>query len=133
MAVTPIKSKGTVITIGSQVTGVLDLELPDPESETYEADYLDNTNAAIPYLPTGRTEPGKISGNAWFSNAAYSALLTLMATPGSSFPCNATITLSNNQAINFTLAGVGLGGTVAAKEGIKAKFTGKLASSPTMA
>lgn len=130
MAVTPIKSKGTLLTIGSQITGVLDIELPNPESETYEADYLDNTSAGIPYKSTGRAEGGSISGNAWFSAASYQALLTLISTP-SDAGTNCTITLSNNTTISFVAAGIGIGGSVAGKDGVKCKFSAKLDGLPT--
>ena len=129
----PILGKGAVLTIGSTVTGVISLDLPDSESETYEADYLDNPSAGIPYQPSGRVEGGKMSGEVWLSDTSYPALLTLIQNPTASFPCPATIRLSNNKTISLTVAGVGIGGTLQLKEGVKGKLTIKVSGIPTYA
>jgi len=47
----------------------VDLDKDEMASETYEADTLDNTDAGIPHMPTGRTEGGSLSGEMFFDPA----------------------------------------------------------------
>ena len=83
-----VKSKGTILSVytGAGYTAiaqVISLDLPEMETETYEADFLANTSPGIPYFPTGRTEGGKCSGELFFDPATYngnghSVLLTML-------------------------------------------------------
>lgn len=85
-----VKCKGTTLGVytGSGYTAiaqVISLDVPEMETETYEADYLANTVPGIPYLPTGRTEGGKCSGELWLDPASYNnnghtTLLTMLNT-----------------------------------------------------
>jgi hypothetical protein len=127
-----IKSKGAAISIGSAITGLISLDLPDVEMETFETDYLDNAGAGIPYDPTGRVEGGKISGEAWFGDTSYAALLALLKTTPFTKP-SCTITLSNAKTITFTAAGISIGGSVSGKDGVKCKFGAKLDGLPNYA
>lgn len=132
-----IKSKGTVLqqSISSVLTAVaqvISLDLPEMESETYESDTLDNAGAGIPYDPTGRTEGGKVSGELFLDPAlsGHKSMLALLVTPVNTnwaikFADAATTTWP------FTGAGFSLGGSVALKEGLKAKFGIKLSGLPT--
>ena len=66
----PVVSKGTVLevnTTGSTyvaVAGVISLDLPEQETETYESDYLANASAGIPYAPTGQNQGRQVLGRA---------------------------------------------------------------------
>lgn len=161
-----VKSKGTVLSVYTgagytAVAQVISLDLPEMETETYDADYLGNTTVAIPYLPTGRTEGGKCSGEIFLDPASYngnghSVLLTMLTqTPAVPFsgglpvttPAAPTggwafwqITFANTDggsggtgptSWTFVGAGFSLGGTVALKDGLKGKFSIKLCGLPT--
>jgi hypothetical protein len=140
----PVASKGTVLEVYVSVAyvtvaGVISLDLPQQTVETYEADYLANASAGIPYSPTGRTEGGKVSGELWLdptlTNTGQTAFASQLTTPalqnwqvvfkGSPFS-------SPWPAWTFSGAGCELGGTVALKEGIKGKFAVKLNGLPTV-
>ncbi|MCH7700664.1 MAG: hypothetical protein IID37_03150 [Planctomycetes bacterium] len=63
--------KGTVLqesiaTVFTAIAQIISLDLPEAETETVEADTLDNANAGIPYEATGRTEGGSVSGELYF-------------------------------------------------------------------
>jgi hypothetical protein len=132
-----IISKGTklqlsVASVYTDIAQILSLELPEMESETFESDTLDNANAGIPYTATGRTEGGKISGELFLDPALsiHKTLLGLLKTPAESLW---KIIFANTGATAwpFTGAGFSLGGSVALKEGLKAKFGIKLSGLPT--
>lgn len=132
-----IKCKGTklqllVATVYTDIAQLISLDLPEMESETYESDTLDNTAAGIPYSATGRTEGGKVSGELFLDPALsiHKTLLGLLTTPATAlwkiiFADTATT------AWPFSGAGISLGGSVALKEGLKAKFGIKLDGLPT--
>ena len=129
--------KGTVLkqTIANVLTAVAQVEsldLPEMESETTEVDTLDNPVAGIPYIPTGRSEGGKVSGGLLFDPAlaGHRAILALIVTPAL---CVWTITFADtgHTVWTFTGAGVSMGGTVALKDALKAKFSIKLSGLPT--
>lgn len=132
-----ILCKGTVLkqTIASVLTAVAQitsLDLPDMESETYEADTLDNASAGIPYAPTGRTEPGKCGGELFLDPAlaGHKALLALLTTPALCV-WNIVFADAAHTVWPFTGAGFSMGGSVALKEGLKGKFSIKLSGLPT--
>ena len=71
---TKIISKGTVLqqTVDETfvpIAQIISIGLDGMESETFESDTLDNTDAGIPYQATGRTEPGSLSGDLFFDPA----------------------------------------------------------------
>lgn len=132
-----IKCKGTALAqeiAGSYVTvaQVISLELPTVESETYEADTLDNTDAGIPYEPTGRTEGGSCSGELFYDPAlpGHQNLTELLRVPQDE---NWQITFkdASNSTWTFTGAGFSFGGTVALNDGLKGSFSIKLDGIPT--
>lgn len=132
-----VKCKGTALAqeISSAyvtVAQVISLELPTAESETYEADTLDNTNAGIPYEPTGRTEGGSCSGELFYDPAldGHKDLTELLRAPAAE---NWKITFADTGASTWTFAGAGfsMGGTVALNDGLKANFSIKLNGIPT--
>jgi len=129
--------KGTVLkqTISSVLTAVaqvISIDLPEMESETVESDTLDNATAGIPYTPTGRTEGGKVSGELYLDPAlaGHKSLLALLTTPAT---CVWNIIFADTGLTTwaFTGAGFSLGGSVALKELLKAKFGIKLSGLPT--
>jgi len=156
MVALPVACKGTVLEqyISSAyvaVAGVISIDLPAPEGETYEADYLANAGAGIPYAATGRVEGGKCSGELWLDPTAsggnHSSQLALLTTPNVLGPAANSSPSSTSQtawqilfkgnpfttpfpAWQFYGANFSLSGTAALKEGLKAKFSIKL-SAPT--
>lgn len=156
MAALPVSCKGTVLEqfVSSAyvvVAGVISLDLPTPEGETYEADYLANAGYGIPYAATGRIEGGKASGECWLdptgSGGNQSSALALLTTPNMNSPAANTAASSTSQqawqivfkgnpfaspwpAWMFYGANFSMGGTAALKEGLKGKFSIKL-SAPT--
>lgn len=129
--------KGTVLqqTISSVLTPVaqvIGIDLPEMESETYESDTLDNSDAGIPYAPTGRTEGGSASGELFLDPAltGHKAMLALLTTPAT---CVWAIVFADVAVTTWTFTGAGLsmGGTVALKDGLKGKFGIKLSGIPT--
>lgn len=132
-----VKCKGTklqqyIATVYTDVAQILSLELPDMESETFESDTLDNTSAGITYSQTGRTEGGSVSGELFLDPAlsGHKSLLALLTTPAEQLW---KIIFADTGATNwpFTGAGFSLGGSVALKDGLKAKFGIKLSGLPT--
>lgn len=135
MAKVPTKGtalKQTLATVLTAVAQVISIDLPDMESETYEADTLDNTDAGIPYESTGRTEGGSLSGELFFDPAlaGHQALTALLTTPADE---SWTLTFADTGATvwTFTGAGFSLGGTVALADGLKGNFSIKLDGIPT--
>lgn len=129
--------KGTAIqqTVAStfvDVAQVIGLDGPGMESETFEADTLDNTDAGIPYQATGRTEGGSISGELFLDPALqnHNNLQYLLDNPGDEAW---KIIFANQGATEwpFTGAGFSLNPTVALNDGLKASFGIKLTKLPT--
>lgn len=130
-----LKCKGTILqqqlaTTYTAVAQIISLDLPDMESETYEADTLDNTDAGIPYESTGRTEPGSLSGELFYDPAlaGHQALLALLTTPADELW---KIIFVDTEEWTFTGAGFSFGGTVALNDGLKGSFGIKLDGLPT--
>lgn len=129
--------KGTVLevtisTVLTPIAQVVSIDAGDVEAETFEADTLDNASPGIPYMNTGRVEPGKISGELFFdySLASHIGFVGLITTPVST-PNAGKILFTNAQLMAFTAVGHSLGLTVALKDGLKGKFSMKLAALPT--
>lgn len=132
-----IKCKGTSLsqTISAAyvaVAQIIDLELPTAESETFESDTLDNTDAGIPYDPTGRSEGGSCSGNLFYDPAlaGHKNLTELIRVPAKE---TWKITFADTGSSTWTFSGAGfsLGGAVALNDGLKANFSIKLDGIPT--
>lgn len=132
-----VKCKGTALQqeISSTYTAVgqiISIDLPDVESETYEADTLDNSGAGIPYKHTGRTEGGSCGFEIFYDPALASHLdLTpLLDDPQSE---NWKIVFADSGTSEWTFAGAGfsMGGTVALNDGLKASCSIKLDGIPS--
>lgn len=134
---TKIKSKGTVLqqtlaTVLTDIAQVIDLSGPDMEAQTAECDTLDNSNAGIPYMSTGRTEGGSLSGNLFYDPAlaGHTHLLDLLKTPQSE-AWKIKFADAATSAWTFTGAGFSFAPTVALADGLKASFSIKLDGLPT--
>ena len=139
------RCKGTVVSqdlVSTYVTvaSVISIDLPDMETETYEADTLDNTGAGILYQPTGRTEGGSMSGEIFYDPAdgSHGELTAILTDPENSVTSGDNlhhwrIVFTNTGASQWTFdgAGFGMGGTVALNDGLKASFSVKLSGIPT--
>jgi hypothetical protein len=132
-----IKCKGTVLqqtlaTVLTPVAQIIDLSGPDMEAETAECDTLDNSDAGIPYMSTGRTEGGSLSGNMFFDPAlaGHTNILDLLTTPQSE---TWKLIFADTGTSEWDITGVGFSfsPTVALADGLKASFAIKLDGLPT--
>ena len=129
-----IRSKGTlfqmsIATVMTTVAQMISLELPEAENETFEADYLENTEAGIPYKGTGRTEGGELGYEMFYDPAlaSHQAITDLLKTPAvAGTDCQVVFADAAETEWPFVAAGVSLGATVALKDGLKAKGKFKL-------
>ncbi len=134
---TKIICKGTVLqqTVASTLTAVaqiISLDGPGMESETFEADTLDNSDAGIPYQTTGRTEGGSVSGELFLDPALqnHNNLQYLLDNPGDE-AWNIIFADAGVTEWPFTGAGFSLSPAVALNDGLKASFGIKLSKLPT--
>ena len=127
--------KGTALqqmigTVYTAVGQLISLDLPECESETYESDTLDNTDAGIPYAATGRSEGGSLGFELFYDPAlsGHQELLTLVTTPADE---SYKVVFSDASEWAFTGAGISFGGTVALNDGLKGSGSIKLDGIPT--
>ena len=69
-----LKCKGTTVqaevsAVLTDLAQVISFSGPGAEVETFEADYLDNTDPGIPYLPSGRVEGNSFDFELWLDPA----------------------------------------------------------------
>ena len=137
--------KGTVLnqkvsTAFIPVAQIISLDGPGMESETFEADTLDNASAGIPYQSTGRTEGGSLSGELFFDPALAGHLnLTYLLENPAEPETVGTPSVELWQMIfadpattewDFSGAGFSLSPAVALNDGLKASFSIKLSGLP---
>jgi len=132
-----IKCKGTVLeqeiaAAYVAVAQVISIDGPESESETYESDTLDNTDAGIPYSHTGRTEGGSLSGDLFFDPAlaGHTNFLDLLTTPQAE---NWKLIFADAATTEWPFVGAGFSfsPTVALNDGLKGSFSIKLSKIPT--
>ena len=148
-----IKCKGTTLeqdiagTTYVAIAQVIDIDLPDMEMETFEADTLDNTDAGIPYFATGRTEGGSFSANIffdpkdtshieWMSYLSVTGVIDGAAAADREYEVSMRLTFANPATPTasewaWVCAGISMGATVALGDGLKASIGGKLKGIPT--
>lgn len=139
-----IKTKGTSLKVDisgvqTALAQVVSLSKDNMQTETYDADTLDNADAGIPYEPTGRSEGGNLSGELFFDPglAGHKYLTTLLDDPSSYFAGDTdlacTLGFASDPAVEwpFYAAGLALGVNVALNDGLKAPFEFKLKKLPT--
>lgn len=134
---TKIASKGTtlqqtVATAFVPIAQVISLDFSGMESETFEADSLDNADAGIPYQPTKRTEGGSVSGELFFDPAlqGQNNMQFLLTDP----EAEAWKVIWSDAATTewpFAGAGISFGPKAALNDGLKASFSIKLNGLPT--
>ncbi len=131
-----IRCKGTVFSVAvsgavAPIAQVLSLELPEAKGETFEADTLDNSGVGIPHKATGRVEGGELSGELFLDLAIHTGITGFLTTPPAVGDSGAgSIAFPGGTGMHFDIAGMGLGGSVALKEGLKGKFSAKLDGIP---
>ncbi len=132
-----MRGKGSSFSIdtgagAAAVSQVISITPPEGQNETFEADYLGNTDAAIPHKSTGRTEGGSASAEVWLDNNSHSGLMGLLTTPDlDGFSCSIGFVTGS-----WSFMGAGLtfgGGSVALSDGVKSNFSVKLDGVATMA
>lgn len=129
-----IRTKGTALkmeigTVFTAIAQVISLDGPEADAQTTEVDTLDNATAGIPYMSTGRTEPGEISGELFFDPvlAGHRALTDLLTTPAEQ---HYKLVFADALSTEWPFTGAGLKGPgpkVALGDGLKASFSVKLA------
>ena len=120
----------------AEVAQVISLDLPEGESETFDADTLDNEDAGIIHMPTGRTEFGSVSGELFYDPATHSGLTSLLTDPPTPDDLNAgAIILADtaNTTWTFDVAGFTFGATAALSDGLKGSFSAKVSGDITYA
>jgi len=132
-----IKCKGTSLqqklaNIYVAVAQIISLDLPQAESETFDADTLDNANSGIPYEPTGRSEGGSCGFEFFYDPAltGHQNLTELIRVPQAE---DWKVIFANVTTSVWTFSGAGfsLGGTVALNDGLKGTGSIKLSGIPT--
>jgi hypothetical protein len=132
-----LKCKGTVLereiaSVYTAVAQVLSIDLPKMQSETYEADTLDNANAGIPYKVTGRTEGDSVGFELFFDPAltGHKGMLALLTTPAAQ---NWKVKFADAGPSTWTIpsSGFSFGGKVDMKDGLKAQCSFKVDGLPT--
>jgi hypothetical protein len=125
-----IISKGTsikaeVASVLTAVAQVVSFSGPGSDPETFEADYLDNTDPGIPHKPTGRVEGGSLEFEIWLdpSLAGHKSLAAKSAAPAVE-----TYSLTFSDATVWPFNGIfkGPNPTGALADGIKASCSVKL-------
>lgn len=123
------------------VAQIISLDGPGMESETFEADTLDHTDAGIPYQSTDRTEGGSLSGELFLDPAlgGHKNLLFLLTNPA--HPEDAATASSELWQLifadpdatewPFSGAGFSLSPATVLSDGLKASFGIKLDGIPT--
>lgn len=131
--------KGSVLeqTVSSSfvaIAQVIGMTGPGMESETYDADTLDNPNAGILYAPTGRAEPGSLSGDLFLDPAlaGHQNMMALLTDPEEEAW---KLKFADAAVTEWTFSGAGLSisPTIALNDGLKASFGIKLSGLPTFA
>ena len=132
-----IVCKGTVLqqligTVYTAVAQLISLDLPESESETAECDTLDNADAGIPYMSTGRSEGGSLGFELFYDPvlAAHQALLALITAPAAE-SWKLILADAGTSEWAFDSAGISFGGTVALGDGLKGSGSIKLDGIPT--
>ena len=127
-----IKSKGTVFkqdisSVLTAVAQVISLNTSGAETETFDADTLDNSDAGIPYDPTGRAEGGSVDMSLFFDPAliGHQEITDYVTTPAKR---NHSITFADDAstAWTFTAAGLSFGVAVELANGLVADVSYKV-------
>lgn len=113
----------TVLTPIAQLTSI---DLPEAETETFESDTLDNTDAGIPHEPTGRTEGGSVGFEGFLDPALASHKILTNRLKSPLAPEGGAITFADAGTTQwaFETAGTTLGGSIVLNDGVR--FTGSL-------
>jgi hypothetical protein len=128
--------KVTVATVLTPIAQIVSFDFGDFKSETTEVDTLDNADAGIPKMNTGRADGGKVSGELFFDPAlaSHTAFYGLVSTPPTTeTACTVEFTNSPKTTMSYNAVGFGLSGQVALKEGLKGKFEMEISKLPTFA
>lgn len=129
-------SKGTVLqesisAVFTPVGQVISMDLPEGSNETFEADYLDNASAGIPYLNTQRTEGGTWSGEVFLDPAlaSHRKFTDKLVNPTTAATNYKVVFATTTNTFPFSGVGITVGGTVALNDGVKGNFSIKLSGS----
>lgn len=135
--------KGTVFnqyisTVYTAVAQIISITLPDVQSETYEADTLDNSDYGIPYEPTKRVEGGSFGMEVFLDPAlaGHQSLIDVIEnpiSPAANTKTDMQLKFSDASATawSFHAAGGSMGGSIQLSDGVKANFTWKVNKIPT--
>jgi len=130
-----VVGKGTVLqeeisSVFTAVAQIISIDLPEGETETVEADTLDESGAGIPYEETGRTEGGSLSGEMYLDPAlaGHQQFTDKLNDPLTNLPTNYKVIFADSGTTEwpFAAAGVSLGGQIVVNDLVKANFSLKL-------
>jgi hypothetical protein len=130
-----VPGKGTLfrLTISSTLTTigqVIELDSANDETETFDGDYLDNTDEEIPVQHTGRVSRGDISGTMFYDPdlATHQFITDILEDPGTLLPLAGSIVLADATpaSVTFNLKGISMGLSVRMNDGVKAPFSCKV-------
>ncbi len=133
-----IKGKGTVLKMDVAglvaVAQIISLSSDGIESETYEADTLDNTSSGILYGNTGRSEGGSTSGELFWDPvlSGHQAMTDIIITPAETAWEIVYADAATTQESRLG-AGLSLGWTFVLNDGVKCTFSIKHSGLPGFA
>lgn len=113
------------------VSQVISIDLPDQEQQTVATPALDDSDAGIVYTATGFVEGGSAGCEYYLDPNLHSGLYTLLQTPdcdgfSGSIGTPAGCGSGAGGTLAFTVAGIGLGGSIQQGDAIKGTLTAKL-------
>lgn len=121
------KCKGTLLkveisSVFTTISQLIELDVGQDAIETFEADYLDNSDAYIPKAQTGRSSAGDISGTLFYDPdlTPHQFFTDTIAAPTTA---NGKIILVNNDEHTFVIVSFALGLAIRMNDGLKAPFT----------
>lgn len=121
------KCKGTLLqveiaSVFTTIAQVIELDVGQDSIETFEADFLDNSEAYIPKAQTGRSSAADVSGTLFYDPdlANHQFITDTIAAP---VTANGKIVLVNADTLVFVIVSFAMGLAVRLNDGLKASFT----------
>lgn len=121
------KCKGTLLkveiaSVFTTVAQVIELDVGQDAIETFEADYLENSEAYIPHEQTGRSSAADVSGTLFYDPALanHQFITDTIAAPAK---VNGKIVLVGSTELVFVIVSFAMGLAVRMNDGLKSSFT----------
>lgn len=122
----------SIASVYTAIGQIISIDLPECENETFEADYLDNTVAGIPYQASNRSEGGSVGFEIFYDPAlaSHRKITDKIINPVTTGTNVKVVYSTTTNTVIMSVAGFGIGGTVALNDGVKATCSGKLSGVP---